>query len=164
MASIASTLEWQKYSSYEKLLRVVAYVLRLLPKNGTYRSLSGSITDPQELENAHCTLFHLVQYESYPTEKSLLKGSPLNSTSKIRQFSPFIGRTTGRTKQLEVSNFEAKRPVLLDSRHPVIRLFLEHLNQIHCHQGVDYLRALVQQQFAIGKLRTALWTIVAKCV
>ena len=32
VASIVSTLEWQKYNSYEKLLRVVAYALRLLPK------------------------------------------------------------------------------------------------------------------------------------
>ena len=73
-------------------------------------------------------------------------------------------RATGRTKRLEVSNFDAKHPVILDSRHPVIRLFLEHLHQTHCHQGVDYLRALVQQQFAIVKLRTALRTVVSKCV
>ena len=106
----------------------------------------GSVTDPQELENAQCRFFYLVQHESFPTEKtSLLKGSPLNSTSKILQFSPFIGpqgllRATGRTKRLEVSNFDAKHPVLLDSRHPVIRLFLEHL------------------------LRAALRTVVSKCV
>ena len=170
VASIASTFEWQKYSSYEKLLRVVAYALRLLPKNEGNRSISGSVTDPQELENAQCRLFYLVQHESFPTEKtSLLKGSPLNSTSKILQFSPFIGpqgllRATGRTKRLEVSNFDAKHPVLLDSRHPVIRLFLEHLHQTHCHQGIDYLRALVQQQFAIVKLRASLRTVVSKCV
>ena len=30
---MATTFEWQKYISYEKLLRVVAYVLRVLPKN-----------------------------------------------------------------------------------------------------------------------------------
>ena len=92
VVSIASTLEWQKYSSYEKLLRVVAYALRLLPQNEGYRSISGSVTDPQELENAQGRLFYLVQHEFFPTEKtSLLKGSPLNSTSKILQFFPFIG-------------------------------------------------------------------------
>ena len=33
VTEIATTFEWQKYSSYEKLLRIVAYMLRLLSKN-----------------------------------------------------------------------------------------------------------------------------------
>ena len=36
---IAITFEWQKYIWYEKLLRVVAYILRLLPKNEFYPTL-----------------------------------------------------------------------------------------------------------------------------
>ena len=46
------TFEWQKYSSYENLLRVAAYILRLLPKNKTCRSIRDDITDPSELEKA----------------------------------------------------------------------------------------------------------------
>ena len=165
-----STFEWHKYSSFEKLLRVVAYLMRLIPKNEAYRSETGTIADPSELENAQTKLFYLVQLESFPIEKKLLlKNSPLSGTSKLLQFSPFIGpkgllRATGRTKQLDVSSFDAKHPVLLDSRHPVTRLFLEQLHQSHCHQGVDYLRALVQQQFAIVKLRSTLRSIVQRCV
>ena len=168
--SNTSTLEWQKYSSYEKLLRVTAYILRLLPKNEAYRTSSGSITDPDELQNAETKLLYLVQQESFPTEnRSLLKKSQLNSTSKILQFSPFIGpqgllRATGRTKQLEATTFEAKHPVLLDGRHPFTRLLLEHLHQTNCHQGVDYLRALVQQRFGIVKLRATLRSIISRCV
>ena len=167
---IATTFEWQKYSSYEKLLRVVAYILRLLPKNEGYRSDSGLVTDPNEMRNAEMRLFYLIQQESFPVElKCLLKQSPVSNSSKLSQFSPFIGpqgllRATGRTKQLTVSNFDAKHPILLDSRHPAVRLYLEQLHETHCHQGVDYMRALVQQQFAIVKLRTALRSIVSKCV
>ena len=163
-----STFEWHKYSSFEKLLRVVAYLMRLMPKNDAYRSETGIIADPSELENAQTKLFYLAQFESFPIEKKLLlKNSSLSRSSEILQFSPFIGlngllRATGRTKQLDVSSFDAKHLVLLDSRHPVTRLFLEHLHRSHCHQGVDYLRALVQQQFAIVKLRTALRSIVQR--
>ena len=61
VASIpALTLELQKYSSYEKLMRVVVHALGLLSKNEAYRSISGSITDPQELEYAQRSLFYLV--------------------------------------------------------------------------------------------------------
>ena len=165
-----STFEWQKYSSYEKLLHVAAYILRLLPKNEAYSSITGAITDPSELENAQMKLFCTTQSESFPTEKrNSLKNSPISSSSKILQFSPFIGplgllRATGRTKKLDVSSFDAKHPTLLDSHHPVTRLFLENFHRTHCHQGVDNLRALVQQQFAIVKLKTALRTIVLRCV
>ena len=126
-----STFEWHKYSSFEKLLLVVAYLMRLIQKNEAYRSETGTITDPSELENAQTKLFYLVQLESFPIEKKLLlKNSPLSGSSKILQFSPFIGpkgllRATGRTKQLDVSSFDSKHPVSLDSRHPVTRLFLE---------------------------------------
>ena len=114
--------------------------------------------------------FYLAQLESFPIEKKLLvKNFPLSSSSKLLQFSPFVGpngllRATGRTKQLDVSSFDAKHPLLLDSRHPVTRLFLEQLHRAHCHHSVDYLRALVQQQFAIVKHRTALRSIVQRCV
>ena len=99
----------------------------------------------------------------------LLKQYSVSKFSKIFHFSPFIGpqgllRATSWTKQLTVSTFDERHPILLDSRHPAVRLYLEQLHKTHCHQGVDYLRALVQQQFAIVKLRPALRSIVSKCV
>ena len=86
------TLEWQMYSSYEKLLRLVAYILRISPKFSGYRTKTGAITDPIELESADQKLFLLIQSESFPNEaKSLLKSCPLSKPSIIKDFSPFIG-------------------------------------------------------------------------
>ena len=172
-ASVASnvlTLEWQKYSSYEKLLRIVAYILRISPKFSCNRTKTRAITDPVELESAEQKLYFLVQSESFPNEtKNLLKSCSLSKPSIIKDFSPFIGpngllRAQGRTKHLEVANFDVKRPILLDSRHPAVRLFLEHIHEKHYHQGVEYLRALIQQKFAIVKLRTTMRTIQTRCV
>ena len=67
--AIAKTFEWQKYCSYEKLLRIAAYVLRLLPKNSEYRTNTGAIVGPTELENAEQHLFNIVQTESFPMGK-----------------------------------------------------------------------------------------------
>ena len=105
----------------------------------------------------------------FPQRKGTYWKTHPSSSSKILQISPFIGpqgllRATGRPKKLDVLSFDAKDPISLDSHHPVTRLFLENLHRTHCHQGVDYLRALVQQQFAIVKLRAALRTIVLRCV
>ena len=144
--------------------------LRLLPKFSGNRTETGSITDPVELEVAEQKLIYLVQFESFPNEKkALLKCLPICKPSVIKDFTPFIGpngliRAQGRTKQLEVASFDIKHPILLDSRHPAVRLFLEHLHEKHCHQGVEYLRALIQQKYSIVKLRTALRTIQSRCV
>ena len=142
----ALTLERQKYSSYEKFLRILAYIFRLLPKFSGNRTETGSITDPAELEIAEQKLFYLVQVEYFSSEKkALLKCLPISKPSVIKDSTPFIGpnglpRAQGRTKQLEVASFDVKHPILLDSRHPAVRIFLEHLHEKHCHQGVEYLR------------------------
>ena len=130
--AIAKTFEWQKFCLYEKLLRIAAYGLRLLPKNSEYRTITGAITDPTELENAEQHLFYLSQVESFQVERSyLLKSSPLSKTSKLTQFSPFIGpngllRASGRTRNLDGATFDVKYPILLDAQHPLVRLLLEH--------------------------------------
>ena len=67
---IATTLEWKKYSSYEELLRIVAHMLRLLPKNESKRTDTEFITDPAEIDDAQQRLFQLVQLESFNTEKN----------------------------------------------------------------------------------------------
>ena len=128
VTEIATTFEWQKYSSYEKLLRIVAYMLRLLPKNESKCTNNGFITDPAEFDDAQQRLFHLVQLQSFNFEtKCLLRSSPLSKSSKISAFSLLIGpngllRACGRAKQLDVASFDMKHPILLDSRHPLVRL------------------------------------------
>ena len=57
-----------------------------------------------------------------------------------------------------------KHPILLDARHPLVRLLLEHTHLQHCHQGVNYLRALIQQRLAVVKLPATLKTKVSRCV
>ena len=54
-------IPFDKFSSYQKLLRVTAYVLRLLPSHESYRTVDGSIVDPVELDEAERHLQYLVQ-------------------------------------------------------------------------------------------------------
>ena len=154
----SKNFEWQKYCSYEKFLCIAAYVLRLLPKYREYGTNTGAIVDPAELENAE-------QLE----KGKVLKSTPHNKTCKLAQFSPFIGpngllRASGRTKNPNGANFDLKHSIRLDARHYLVRLLFEHTHVQHCHQGVDYLRALIQQRLAVFKLRKTLRTIVSSSV
>ena len=57
---------FDKFSSYQKLLRVTAYMLRLLSSNESYSTVAGSIADPVELhDEAERHLQYLVQGEFF---------------------------------------------------------------------------------------------------
>ena len=159
-----------RYSYYQKLLRITAYALRLLPSHEYYRNADGSIIDLTELDEAECHLQYLVQGESFNAErKDLLENKPVKPSNRIAPFSPFIGpnrliRSAGRIKRLVEFDFDVKHPIVLDARHAFVKLFLRHNHVKHHHQGIDYLRAKVQERYSILKLRSSLRSIKSNCV
>ena len=140
---VPSLFPFDKFSSYQKPLRIAAYVLRFLPKYAGYRNPDGSITDSTELDEAERHLQYLVQGESFEAErKDLLDNIFVKRSSQIAPHSPFISpngliRSAGRIKRLIEVGFNVKYPIVLDARHPFVKLFLEHTHVKHYHQGVE---------------------------
>ena len=105
-----------KYSSYPKPLRIVAYVLRILPRQATYRSLDGNIVEPEEITAAEKTLQLLTQAESFPIElMQLCISKKISKRSPIASYSPFIGaggllRSSGRIKRFTELEFNLMHP------------------------------------------------------
>ena len=56
-------IPFNKYSSYQKFLRITAYMIRLLPSHECYRNIDGCILDPTDLDEAERHLQYLVQGE-----------------------------------------------------------------------------------------------------
>ena len=145
-------------------------MLRLLPSHESYRTVDGSIADPVELDEAERHLQYLVQGESFYTErKDLLGNKPIKRSSRIAQFTPFIGphgliRSSGRLRRLVEIDFDTKHPIVQDARHTFVKLFLRHTHLKNHHQGINYLRLKVQQRYAILKLRSTLRSIKSNCV
>ena len=54
-------IPFDKHNSYQKLLRIKAYALHLLPSHECYHNADGSIVDPTELDEAESHLHFLVQ-------------------------------------------------------------------------------------------------------
>ena len=164
---VPSLFPFDKFSSYQKYVRIAAYVLRFLPKHAGYRKLDGSITDATELERH---LQYLVQGESFETErKDLLDNRFVKRSSQIAPYSPFVSqngliRSSGRIKRLMEVGFNVKHPIILDARHPFVKLFLEHTHVKQFHQGVEYLRSIVQEHYTVLKLRSSLRSIKAHCL
>ena len=161
---------WEEYSSFSKIKRLVAYMLRLSPKHKHFRSPDKAITDPAELVNAEEKLLQLSQLESFTAEiKQLAAGKYVKTSSRISLYSPFIGpngliRSTGRIQRLSATAFETHHSIILDSRNRLIRLFLRFYHIKHEYQSVDYLRSVIHQQFVVLHLRSALKAIETHCV
>ena len=82
---------------------------------------------------------------------------------------PFIGpagilRSTGRISRLVNSNFDSKHPILLDLRHAIVRLLVRHLHLRNFHQGLDYMRAVVNLKYVVLNLRWLLRNSENTCV
>ena len=161
---------FDKYSSYQKLLRKTAYALRLLPSHECFLNADGSIIDPTELEEAERLLQYLVQGESFNAErKDFFENKPVKRISRIAPISPFIGpnrliRLAGRIKRLFEVDFDVRHPIVLDARHAFVKLFPRYNHVKNNHQGIDYLRAKVQKSYTILNLRSSLRTIRSNCV
>ena len=123
----------------------------------------------EEREYAKRTIFKLVQQQLFPNEFSALtKSQNISNSSKILQFTPFIDangliRAKGRLGKSDI-DYDTKHPILLHWKHPAVELFLKSEHLRNFHEGTEYVRNVVQQNYWILGIRNALRSIKAKCV
>ena len=161
---------WEKFSSFRKLQRVVAFMIRLSPKNRHYRTKVKEITDPVELDTVKQRLLLISQKEYFEAEYLLLSCNiTVKKSSRIAQNAPFMGpafliRSTGRIRRLVEIEYDTKHPIILDGRHSLVKLFVSDIYYRYQHQFLDYLRAVIHLEFAILNLRSLLKSIEVHCL
>ena len=62
------------------------------------------------------------------------------------------------------TEFDTKHPIILDARHTLVRLLARSLHHKHFHQGLDYMRSVLNMKYAILGLRRLLRSIENQCV
>ena len=82
--------------------------------------------------------------------------------------SPFIEedgtiQVEGRLKHSNL-DYNAKHPILLTAKHPVVQLLLEKAHRDNLHEGTQYVRNMLQQKYWIIGLRNALMKIKSSCI
>ena len=129
-------IKWKRYSSFLKLLRVVAFSLRLNPKFNHFRGTIAKliiIVKPSEIDNSQQMLFLLSQKEAFPSEFKLLSSEKyVKNVSPIATLSPFLDpdgllRSIGRISRLsELELNKNKYPIVFDGRHPLVKMIVAH--------------------------------------
>jgi len=119
-------LDPTKYSSYWRLLRVTAWILRLRHITLRKEGISGNLT-ALELEVTRSYWIQTVQGESFATEfKAVRENLSLPEGSKIARFNPFLDdgfiRIRGRLQSAEL--YCGRHPLRLDGQHHFTKLLI----------------------------------------
>ena len=141
----------EKYSSFERLVRVVALCLRFANNLRHQDKSYGHITVSEKTE-ALKSIIKIVQEEAFANEiETLKKDEPVRQSSNLKSLAPFVDavgvlRVGGRLENAELS-YNAKHPVLLPSNHHFTRLVFDHFHKFQHHLPPTRLLNAVRQQF-----------------
>ncbi|XP_046145641.1 uncharacterized protein LOC123988926 [Osmia bicornis bicornis] len=183
LSAVSTTDPWDlptRYSSWSKLLRVTAYILRFtsnlrfrhtnkIKLQLTIKSLIAvPPLQPDEIQRAKFLWLRRMQSELFPDElsslsakKTLLKSSKLLSLNPILDQDGLI-RAKGR---LAHSLFpeNTKKPIILRS-HPLLSLIINHTHVIHLHAGSQLTLACLRPEYWILRARTTIRSVLHRCV
>ena len=141
-----SQIGWNRFSSFSKCVRAIAHCLRL-----KYKSQSKVLTS-DEMQPAEERELKLIQIETFSDFCNGKEGvKKTNIGRNLAKFSPFsdekgLIRIRGRIKHANLS-FEQRNPILLSTKHEMVKLMLRGLHQEHNHERVEYVRRVLQQKY-----------------
>ena len=123
----------------------------------------------EEMQQVIRLLLRKSQMESFgPTYQALAAGKPMAASDHLNKLSPFMDeqnlmRLRGRLRHADAS-YEMKHPILLSAKHPIVRKLIEDAHESNYHEGTEYVRSVLQQNYWIIGLRNALRNVKLKCV
>ncbi|XP_070075509.1 uncharacterized protein [Drosophila takahashii] len=157
-----------RVSSWTKLIRCTAYVLRFMNRSRIKKRIPSSLTLTfEEISEARiCCLRHA--QEGFSSDIHLLKrGKAVANSSTLRTLSPMVCkngllRVGGRLSNSLLPE-EVKHPIILPKGHRISMLILEHEHRIHLHPGVTALFVIVRQQYWIVGARNMIRKLTHSC-
>ena len=163
-------LEYDRFSDFGKLVRVVTWVLRFTTNCRPHQERrSSSELSPGELENGGITLLRCIQRERYGEEiEQLISGREVKGGSPISRLSPFIGkdgllRMQGRLAFASSLLYDEKHPITLPKCHLTL-LLVKNKHYMMKHAGVDTLVTAIRNNFWIVSVRTLAKKVCRSCI
>nr|CAI5825550.1 unnamed protein product [Callosobruchus analis] len=157
-----------KFSSFLRLQRVLAYVLRFLNSCKMQNKRRVGVLSREELDDSLRLLIKTVQLECFEVEYNcLLKGKQIPTKSNILALNPFMHqdvlRVGGRLNNAD-KTFNAKHQIILPKGHKLTKLLLiyEHERLMHC--GAQQLLYSIREKFWPLHARNTCKQVVRQCV
>ena len=160
-------IESSRFSSYWKLLRVTAWVLRFVRHVKRRRSASGEL-EVSELMEARTYWIREVQRDCFgPEIQELQKGKPLPRESPVARFNPFLDdgvlRIGGRLQFADLARSQMHPILLHGSHHFTALLIMQTHIRLH-HLGVRIVLSELREEFWILRARQAIKKVLHTCL
>lgn len=161
---------FNKFSSVNKLYRVVAYCLRFLKNCKTRREKrnNGKLTKHEIGEAENC-LIKIIQALSFQSEKTALENNQdISKKSQILSLNPFLDssgilRVGGRI-QNSFYTFDKKHPILLPSKHVFCELLIRNEHQRLLHSGTQAVLFNLRNRYWIVNGKNTVKRVLRKCI
>lgn len=157
-----------KYSSFLKLQRVVAYILRF-KNNSSRKSIQSGPLSVSEVDLSLKYLLRMAQSHSFSDEiKSLKQYNTISKKSKLFNLNPFLDtdnllRVGGRFKKFKF-DYDLKHPIILPKGHPLTKLIITHEHRKLLHAGAQALLAHIRVRFWPIAGRNEVRKVLKNCI
>ncbi|GFQ73770.1 integrase catalytic domain-containing protein [Trichonephila clavata] len=167
VATTEPIIDISRYSSYTKLLRVTAWILRFVHNCKSHLRIIHEL-NCNEIEKAKDYWTQAVQRQCFSAEiNALKKGRPLQKKSKISCFNPFFKDDylhPGGRLQFSDIPFSTQHPLILDGNHSFVHLLIQYTHIRLHHLGVRIVLSELRSTFWILRGRQAIKKVLHKCL
>ncbi|XP_065365610.1 uncharacterized protein LOC135958645 [Calliphora vicina] len=159
-----TVIQFSRFSSYTKLKRCVAWVLRFLKSIHSTDDLR-----VDEITSADIIICRLVQSECYQNElKYLQKLQAVPKSSTIHSLVPYLDgnsllRVNGHLVEALFLPLNARRPIILPQKHYVSELIMMHYHIKNHHQNMSVTINELRQRYWIPHIKSVFKKVVKKC-
>lgn len=152
-----------EYKTWTELVKAIAQELH---------GAAGESGEPtaNTYQTAETFILQKVQSESFPEELQRLRsGKPLQHNSRLLTLTPEYDTSTnlirvgGRLRHAETLDPALKHPIVLDSRHPAVKLLLQDFDERLCHPGPDRVFAEIRRKFWVLRGRAVIRILQHAC-
>ncbi|XP_062704559.1 uncharacterized protein LOC134286880 [Aedes albopictus] len=158
------------YSSFTKLVRIVAIILRFRhnsnPQN-RHEKRTGFLSTVELVQSTE-QLVKIAQEERFPHDiADVLRDGQVKRNSRLKMLLPHLAngilRVGGRLRNAPVT-YNQRHPMILPDKHPLTDLILKfyHLNNLHA--GPQLITAAVRERFWPLRIRDQARQVVHSCL
>ncbi|KAL7830355.1 hypothetical protein SRHO_G00314820 [Serrasalmus rhombeus] len=150
----------QKYSSWYKLKRAVALILRA--KDILLKKTTTKLCEPISLNDLKRAEISIIDYVQRSQITNPLRVDNLKGLVPVR-LSDGLLRVGGRLNNAPIPE-AAKHPVILPQKHHVCELIIWHFHKLTGHSGAERVHSEIRQSFWIVRGRTTVKQVLARCI
>ena len=166
-----SRLNPNRYSKFNRLVRVTAWVVRFISNCRSKRSdRIGTELSVEELRDSELSIIQSTQEKSFQSEfEDLRKEKKLSNSSPLITFHPFVDddqvlRANSRLANAEFLTYDIKYPIILPRREWVTKLIIRSYHSTGEHaKGTNHTLAELSEKYIIPQAREEIRSTEAEC-